>query len=244
MEVVNHYEEFDELMAYFQEARKYALDHAEFYANLKSDHTVYSTPSSFYYGIHTPSLALSIAYSKSFVKGRKLKAPGNRKEYNSYEYDDNGNLIKISYHGEESNSFCCIFQLNGYEWAVPVYEYNGRYCECYKAEIRKYDDRGRILAFAMLDTAQIWMEKYSYPENDPLTAICEHWNYIPKLSHSAKDKAVSETGSPAQLWIYKLNLQDPAKVVGELIEYYKRDTSAYRQKPPCLPPPQISYKKK
>ena len=235
----NYYQEFDDLMNYFQEARQYALDNAEHFASIKSDHVVYSTPSDFFFGIHTPSLALNIAYSKSFVKGRKLKTPGDRQEYMSYEYDNDDRLIKVSYHGMESNSFTCIFYLNGYEWAVPIYKYNGRYCETYKAEIRKYDDCGRILIYAMISTAQIWLEKYIYPENDPLTAICEQWNYIPKLSHSSKDKSISETGSPAQLWIYKLDITNPKKVTGKMIEAFERDGSACRQKPSCLPPPQV-----
>ena len=241
--MINHYNEFDDLMSYFNEARKYALENAEHFENIKSNRVDYSTPSDFYYGIYTPSLILKIAYSKTYTKGRKLKNIGNREEYMSYEYDDSNRLIKISEHGENSTTFCCIFQLNNFEWIIPVYKYKNRYCEWYKAEMRKYDEYGRISIYARFDTAQVWLEKYTYSQDNALSAICEFWNYMPNLSHSSKNKSVSETGSPAQLWIYKLDLSDPKKANGELIESYSRDVSAYRQKPPCLPPPQISYKK-
>ena len=241
--MINHYNEFDNLMSCFNDARKYALENAERFENIESNRVDYSTPSDFYYGIHTPSLILKIAYSKSYTKGRKLKNIGNREEYMSYEYDDSDRLIKISEHGENSTTFCCIFQLNDFEWIIPVYKYNNHYCERYKAEMRKYDEHGRILIYARFDTAQVWLERYTYSTDNPQNTVCEFWNYIPNLSHSSKNKSVSETGSPAQLWIYKLDLSDPKKVNGELIESYTRDSSAYRQKPPCLPPPQISYKK-
>ena len=241
--MVNHYQEFDDLIICFNDARKYALDNAEHFENMKSSRIEYSSPSDFYYGIHTPSLILKMAYSKQYTKGKKLKNIGNREEYMSYEYDDSDRLIKISEHSEKSLTFCCIFQLNDLEWIIPVYKYNNRYCEWYKAEMRKYDAFGRISLYARFDTAQIWLEKYTYSENDSENAICEFWNYIPNLSHSSKDKSVSETGSPAQLWIYELDLSDPQKVSGELIGSYERDASAYRQKPPCLPPSQILYKR-
>ena len=241
--MMNHYNEFDDFMSYFNDARKYALENAERFENIKSNRVEYSTPSDFYYGIHTPSLILKIAYSKSYTKGRKLKNIDNREEYMSYEYDDSGRLIKISEHGENSTTFCCIFQMNDFEWIIPVYKYKGHYSEWYRAEMRKYDEYGRILIYARFNTAQVWLEKYTYSQDNPQSAVCEFWNYIPTLSHSSKDKSVSETGSPAQLWIYKLDLSDSKKVNGELIESYTRDSSAYRQKPPCLPPPQISYKK-
>ncbi len=241
--MINHYNEFDDLISCFNNARKYALENAERFENIKSNRVDYSTPSDFYYGIHTPSLILKIAYSKAYTKGRKLKTIGNREEYMLYEYDDSDRLIKISEHGEKSTTFCCIFQRNDFEWIIPVYKYNNRYCEWYKAEMRKYDECGRISIYARFDTAQAWLERYTYSQNNPHSAICEFWNYIPNLSHSSKNKSVSETGSPAQLWIFELDLSDPKKVNGELIESYTRDFSAYRQKPPCLPPPQISYKK-
>ena len=239
----NYYNEFDDLMSCFNNARKYALENADCFENIKSNRVEYSTPSDFFYGIHTPSLILKIAYSKSYTKGRKLKNIGNREEYMSYEYDASDRLIKISEHGEPSTTFSCIFQLNDFEWIIPIYKYKNCYCECYKAEMRKYDEYGRILIYARFDTAQVWLERYTYSKDNPQNAVCEFWNYIPNLSHSSKDKSVSETGSPAQLWIYKLDLSNLKKVNGELIESYTRDSSAYRQKPPCLPPPQISYKK-
>ena len=241
--MINHYYEFDDLISCFNNARKYALENADRFENIKSDHVDYSTPSDFFYGIHTPSLILKIAYSKSYTKGRKLKNIGNREEYMSYEYDGSDRLIKISEHGENSTTFCCIFQLNDFEWIIPVYRYKGHYSEWYKGEMRKYDEHGRILIYARFDTAQVWLERYTYSKDNPQNAVCEFWNYIPNLSHSSKNKSVSETGSPAQLWVFELDLSDLKKVNGELIESYTRDSSAYRQKPPCLPPPQISYKK-
>lgn len=240
--MINHYNEFDNLMSCFNNARKYALENAELFENIKSNRVEYSTLSDFYYGIHTPSLILKIAYSKQHTKGRKLKNIGNREEYMSYEYDDSNRLIKISEHSEQSTTFSCIFQLNDFEWIIPVYKYKGHYSEWYKGEMRKYDEQGRISIYARFDTCQIWLERYNYPQNNPQRATCEFWNYVPELSHSSKDKLVSETGSPAQLWVFELDLGDMKKINGKLIEAYKRDFSAYRQKPPILPPPQIHIK--
>ena len=241
--MINHYQELDDILSSYQEARKYALEHAEHFANLPSDRTVYSTPASFFMGIHTPTLLLKIGYSNSFVKGRKLKSPNDRSEYMSYEYDKQGNLIRISFHQPSYTGFSCIFPLNGFQWFVPVEKYKDRYIEHYKAEIVRYDDQGRVAIFAMIDTAQIWLEKYTYFEDDPNKVICEQWNYIPKLAHSDKSKSISETGSPASLWIYQLDLGNPKKITGELIESYTKDVSAYRAKPPQLPAPQVVYKK-
>ena len=108
--------------------------------------------------------------------------------------------------------------------------------------MRKYYEQGRISIYSRFDTCQIWLERYNYPQNNPQRATCEFWNYVPELSHSSKDKLVSETGSPAQLWVFELDLGDMKKINGKLIEAYKRDFSAYRQKPPILPPPQIHIK--
>ena len=41
----NHYQEFDNIMEYYQEAKKYILDNADYFANKKAEKITYSTPS-------------------------------------------------------------------------------------------------------------------------------------------------------------------------------------------------------
>ena len=241
--MTNHYQELDELMDLYQEVKQYVLANAADFASRNADEIIYSTPS-LLLGLHTPSLLLGIGYSKAYKKGKKIKSPGDRTDYLSYEYDANGKLIRITDHGDSLKFFYCILERNGFQWAVPIYRYEDHYAAYpYYAKIAKWDDRGRVLNFAQINNAELWIEKYTYDLDDENTAVCEMWNYVPNLSHSSKDKLVSETGSPAQLWIYRLDLKDPKKLSGELIESYKRDVSAYRRTPPCLPPPQIAYKK-
>lgn len=238
----NYYKNFDDLFLLYREAKKYALENAEHFDQLRSASITYST-SSLLLGLHTPSLLLGIGYSKSFKKGRRLASPGNRKDYFSYEYDENGKLFKITDHGDSSKFFYCIFEQNEFQWAVPVYKSDNHYCAYpYYAKMSKWDNEGRISIFAQIRDSVIWLEKYMYDVEAPSKVICEMWNYIPELSHSSKEKSVSETGSPAELWIYNLDITDPKKPTGKMIESYVHDISAYRQKPPCLPPPQIHIK--
>ena len=76
----NHYQEFDNIMEYYQEAKKYILDNADYFANQKAEKITYSTPS-LLLGLHTPSLLLNIGYSGAFKKGRKLNNQRNRSDY-------------------------------------------------------------------------------------------------------------------------------------------------------------------
>ena len=91
--MINHYNEFDDLMSCFNNARKYALENAELFENIKSNRVEYSTLSDFYYGIHTPSLILKFAYSKQYTKGRKLKNIGKNLIFSLFYYIINRKFI-------------------------------------------------------------------------------------------------------------------------------------------------------
>ena len=237
-----HYQEFDNIMEHYQEAKKYTLDNADYFANKKAEKTTYSTPS-LLLGLHTPSLLLNIGYSGAYKKGRKLTSPGNRPDYFSYEYDIDGNLIRITDHGDSSKFFCCIFGQNGFEWAIPIYRYKDHYCAYpYYSHATKWDNTGRVSTFIRINNAEMWIEEYTYPLELQSVAICKKWYYVPNLSHTSKDKSITETGSPAQLWVYKLDITNPKKITGKMIESYEYDVSAYRQNPPVLPAPQIHTK--
>ena len=92
------------------------------------------------------------------------------------------------------------------------------------------------------NNAELWIEEYTYPPELQSVAIWKKWYYVPNLSHTSKDKSIAETGSPAQLWIYKLDITNPKKITGKMIESYEYDVSAYRKNPPVLPAPQIHTK--
>ena len=238
----NYYENFDELFLLYQEAKKYALEKAKQFDHQKAATITYSTPS-LLLGLHTPSLLLGIGYSKSFKKGRRLSSPGNRQDYLTYEYDGNGKLFKITDHGDSLKFFYCIFEQNGFQWAIPLYKSDCHYHSYpYYTKMSKWDNNGRISIFAQIQDSEIWLEKYTYDVEHPSKVICEKWNYIPNLSYSSKAKSISETGSPAELWTYGLDISDTKKITGKMIEAYVHDASAYRLKPPCLPPPQIYIK--
>ena len=238
----NYYQEFDQLMEHYHKIKRFVLENADSFATKKAEKIIYSTPS-LLLGLHTPSLLLNIGYSSSFKKGKKLNSPGDRSDYLSYEYDQDGKLIRITEHGDSCRFFYCILEQNGFEWAIPIYHYNDQYCAYpYYAKASSWDDQGRISTFAQIDNGSIWIEKYSYPSDAPSIAICEKWYYVPNLSHSSKEKSVAETGSPAQLWVYQLDITNPKKITGKIIESYEHDVSAYRQNPPCLPAPLIHTK--
>ena len=238
----NYYENLDELFLLYQEAKKYALEKAKQFDQQKAKTITYSTPS-LLLGLHTPSLLLDIGYSKSFKKGRKLSSPKDRQDYLSYEYDESGKLFKITDYGDGLKFFYCIFEQNDFQWAVPIYKSDDQYyLYPYYTKISKWDDAARISIFAQINNSEIWIEKYTYDVEFTSKVICEKWNYIPNLSHSSKTKTISETGSPAELWIYRLDITNPKKIIGKMIEAYEHDVSAYRQKPPILPPPQIHIK--
>ena len=240
--MVNYYENFDELFLLYQEAKKYAFENAKQFDEQKAATITYSTPS-LLLGLHTPSLLLGIGYSKSFKKGRRLSSPGERQDYLSYEYDENGKLFKIIDHGDSLKFFYCVFEQNGFQWAIPLYKSDNHYCPYpYYTKISKWNSDGKISIFAQITDAELWIEKYAYNIESPNKVICEKWNYVPNLSYSNKSKSIWETGSPAELWIYNLDITDHNKITGKMIEAYERDVSAYRQKPPCLPPPQIHIK--
>lgn len=235
----NYYKNLDELFLLYQEAKKYALENAKQFDRQKASAITYSTPS-LLLGLYTPSLLLGIGYSKSFKKGKKLSSPGDRQDYLSYEYDENGKLFKIIDHGDRLKFFYCIFEQNGFQWAVPLYRSDDHYCPYpYYTKISQWDDAERISMFAQITNSEIWIEKYTYDAESPRKIICEKWKYVPNLSHSSKAKSISETGSPAELWIYRLDISDSGKITGKMTEAYEHDVSAYRQKPPILPPPQI-----
>ncbi len=238
----NYYHEFDDIMAYYQEAKKYVLDNAEYFADRKAEKTTYSTPS-LLLGLHTPSLLLNIGYSSAFKKGKKLNSPGNRSDYFSYEYNQEGNLIRITDHGDSLKFFYCIFEQNGFEWAIPIYRYKDHFCVYpYYSHATKWDNKGRVLTFIRINNAEMWIEEYTYPPELESVALCQKWQYVPNLSHTSNDKSIAETGSPAQLWIYKLDISNPKIITGKMIESYEHDISAYRQNPPVLHAPQIHTK--
>ncbi len=238
----NYYQDFDDIMTYYQEALKYALDNADYFANKKSTKITYSTPS-LLLGLHTPSLLLNIGYSRAYKKGKKLNNPRNRSDYLSYEYDEEGKLIRITDHGDSLKYFYCVFERNGFEWAIPIYRYEEHFCAYpYYAKATNWDDNGNVSTFIQINNAEMWIEKYTYPSDLQFIAICEQWHYVPNLSHSSKSKSIEESGSPAQLWIYELDITNHKKITGKMIESYVHDISAYRQDPPVLPVPQIHTK--
>ena len=238
----NYYAQFDELMALCQNVKQMVLAHAETLANEKAERVEYSTPS-LLLGLYTPTLLLGIGYSNAFKKGKKLKSPGDRTDYFSYEYNAEEKLLRITNHGDSLRFFYCIIEHAGYEWAVPIYLNNGNYYEYpYDVMVTKRDAQGRVLLFGRIRSSMLWLEKYRYSWDDSSTAVCEMWFYRPNLIWSSKAIPVHETGTPAQLWIYRLDLSDPKKTRGELIESYTYDPGYYNSKDD-MPPTQIVYKK-
>lgn len=238
----NYYQEFDDIMTHYQEAKKYALNNADYFSNRKAENITYSTPS-LLLGLHTPTLLLKIGYSSAYKKGKKLNNPGTRSDYLSYEYDEDGKLIRITNHGDSYKFFYCIFEQNGFEWAVPIYRNEDKFCDYpYYTKATKWDDNGNVSTFIQINKYSMWIEKYTYPLDKQSVAICEQWEYVPNLSHSSKSKSIEESGSPAQLWIYELDITNHKKITGKMIESYVHDISAYRQDSPALHVPQIHTK--
>ena len=67
----------------------------------------------------------------------------------STEYDENGKLFKIINHGDRLKFFYCIFEQNGFQWAVPLYKSDDHYCPYpYYTKISQWDNAERISIFA------------------------------------------------------------------------------------------------
>ena len=119
----------DEMLHEAHQVQKLVQEQAEALAAVPAHRTVYSTPS-LLLGLHTPTLLLGIHYSGAFKKGRKLKSPGQRKDYPSYDSDAEGNLLRITHHNGSLPYTHYFYRRSGREWAVPLFrsETSDQYC--------------------------------------------------------------------------------------------------------------------
>lgn len=238
---MNHYAEFDALIALGRETVGFVLDHAPELTARPAASVGYSTPS-LMLGLHTPSLLLGIGYSSAFRKGRKLRSPGDRTDYISYEYDDAGRLLRIIHHDDSLHYRKCFLARGGWEWSVPIFHSGGAWHEYgYYCTCTRRDERGRVLEFGQLrGDYQLILERYRYAP-DGRSAVCEFWWYTPKLKGSDRSVPVTDTGSPADLHIFELDLTDPKKVRGREIESWTHDQAAFRQDLSLTIAPQVHH---
>ena len=135
----------------------------------------------------------------------------------------------------------CIVRRNGMQWAVPIYHSHtdGRWHSYpYDGILTQRDDQGRVKLFGLLRSSSMILEVYHYDPESGNTALCDMWHYIPGLVHSSNTIPVSQTGSPAKLFRYGLDLSTPKKITGSLLASYSRDETAYRTD---AVPPQICF---
>ena len=224
----------DEMLHEAHQVQKLVQEQAEALAAVPAHRTVYSTPS-LLLGLHTPTLLLGIHYSGAFKKGRKLKSPGQRKDYPSYDSDAEGNLLRITHHDGSLPYTHYFYRRSGREWAVPLFrsETSDQYCFYpYYTFFTEYDPSGRIRYFGMVRGHELRVESYRYDLDSEQFALCDYWQYIPTRIGSVQTAALWETGSPAQLWRFVLDLSDPKHISGKKAASITRDDSA---RPPVTP---------
>ncbi|MBR2048011.1 MAG: hypothetical protein IJ960_05375 [Oscillospiraceae bacterium] len=240
----NHYSAFDALMEEARQVQALVLQQADQLMAVPAHKTIYSTPS-LLLGLHTPTLLLGIHYSGAFKKGRKLRSPGDRTDYLSYDYDADGNLLRITHRGESPPYTHCFFRKDRREWAVPVYQSktSGQFYHYpYYTFLTEYDRNGRIRYFGMVRGTSLRLEVYRYDIGGPSEALCDYWHYIPELIGSTKAAPLSEAGSPAELWRFQLDLSDPRHIRGVLLESYTQDYSEPRSVADDKPIPMRTFR--
>lgn len=222
----NCYSQLDALLQTHQNVQDYVLAHAAELADAPAHKTIYSTPF-LLLGLYTPTLLLGIHYSGAYKKGQKLKSSGNRTDYLSYDYDSDGNLLRIMDHGDGLKFFYCIIRHDGLEWAIPIFRNppDGRYCHYpHYSKFTEWDEQGRVVKFGQIRGNDFLLETYRYDVFEQ-GALCDFWHYIPTLAHSCKSTPLSQAGSPADLYRYRLDLTDPKHISGTLLESYTHDHS-------------------
>ena len=220
----NLYIEFDEIMdAQQQILTSVGGKYHELLENVKANtsETKYGTQS-MYLGYFCPSLVMDKIVG-GFKKGRLQKDIPKNKSGNfvAYDIDDKGKLLRmqdINSHGSIVETY--IIREKNTEFSVNFSDkkmtvYNG-------ASTRTVYDNGKLVRFDIVDNSCMWSEIYTYNSDNNQQVECKRYYYVPGLKGSNKSVPVGMKGSPAQLSVMDIELDNQGKLVklehSELIE--------------------------
>jgi len=230
----NLYKEFDDIMNLQKQImtsvkRKYKelLD-----VKRNTSETKYGTQN-MYLGYFCPSLVMDKIVG-GFKKGRLQKDIPNNKSgnYVVYDIDSNGKLLRM----QDINSYGTIVETyiireNNTEFSVNFFDkkltvYNG-------ASTRTIYENEKLVRFDIIDNSYMRSEIYTYNSDNNQKVECKRYYYVPNLKGSKKSVTVGMEGSPAQLFIMDIELDNQGKVIkiehNELIEGQKVLTYVYEK---------------
>lgn len=159
-EIVNYVQEhFDELKS----------------ASDDSDNIKYSTKVSGI-GCFSPSLINHLIHS-GYKKGRILKNKPDSQNYTEFTLNNNGNPLRM----REINRFGCdltvyFYSDVEYTYSVPLFRDTkndyGKNVFAYKC------NNGRVIEYVEIEDCSVYLELYTYPDNNNDIVICEMFEYL------------------------------------------------------------------
>ena len=231
----NRYNEFDEIMnSQKQKMNSVENKYKELLENVKRNttETKYGTQS-MYLGYFCPSLVMDKTVG-GFKKGKLLTNIPKSKSgnYVIYDIDSEGKLLRM----QDINSYGTIVETyiikeKETEYIVNFSEkklttYNG-------PSMRTIYENGILKRFDIIENSSIWSEIYSYNPDSNQKIECRKYYYVPNLKGSDKSIPVGKKGSPAQLFIMDIDLDNQKKVIkiehNELIDGQKVLTYTYKK---------------
>lgn len=227
MRLNNKYTWLDGMLNEYARMKEKALQQGPLLLMASTSQVAYSTPS-MYLGLCSASLLTTDTEGFSVKRTRMLRAPGKRKNYIRYEYD-NAHRVNCLYHiqNEKMEYIDVILRDDTTEWVIPLTKSENGYCHYpyYGFMIERLPNE-QVKYFAYMDGLAIWCESYRYSTEYAQEIICEKWYYVPQRKGSHPVIPVQRTGSPADLWRYRL-IKEGGKIVRcELIESYTHDNIA------------------
>ncbi len=200
----NLFEQFDELIEYRNQVLQYAnslcrqLHEAEARAAKKIITTL-----GYDLGIACPSLIQHVVI-KGHKKGRIIKKIPEKDNYRIISYDEEGKPIAFrsgNQFGVQNAYF--FFSYEDCLWAAEMNE-NG--CTSYTKLYRmKYNEKGQISSFYILENYFLEGEEYTYSESENEPIICMHYFYVPNKVHTSKHVPAGYAESPTTLYRYVIH---------------------------------------
>ena len=172
-----------------------------------------------YLGYFCPSLVMDKTVG-GFKRGRlQNDIPKNKSgNYVVYDIDIEGKLLRI----QNINSFgsigeTYIIRESNTEFSVQFSDgkltfYNG-------PSTRAIYEKGKLKRFDIIDNSSMWSEIYKYSSDNIHKVDCSKYYYVPNLKGSDKSISIGTKGSPAQLFIMEIELNNQEKVIK--IEHYE-----------------------
>lgn len=149
-----------------------------------------------------------------FKKGRLLNdIPKNKSgNYVVYDIDSEGKLLRmqdINSHGTIVETY--IIRQNSTEFSV---KFSDKKLTTYSgATTRTKYEKGNLKRFDIIDNSSMWSEIYTYNSDNNQKIECNKYYYVPTLIGSKKSIPIGAKGSPAQLFIMDIELDNQGKVI-------------------------------